>query len=248
MRIHFIVDKESFFFEHFQILSKETLKRTKATLITKSIDNAHKNDLVNRLKKAKFSLMIDESTDVSAHKHSCVVVRYFNEQLGRIDSSFFDLVNLFENDIEAATAEVIYDAVIKSLTSAGLPLENLIGFGSDGCNAMMGEHNSVQSRLTTNFPGIYIAKCTCHSLHLCASSATKMLPRRVEDLSRDIFTFFKRSAKRKAIYAKFQEFLNLDPHKILASSQTRWLSLHAVVHRILEQWAALKLFLVFAIF
>lgn len=37
-------------------------------------------------------------------------------------------------------------------------------------------------------------------------------------------------------------FFNLDIHKVLHPSQTRWLSLAAVVDRILEQWNALRLF------
>lgn len=85
-------------------------------------------------------------------------------------------------------------------------------------------------------------KCICHSLHLCASESCKSLPRKCEDLARDIYNFFKTSAKRCAQFKEFQEFFNTEPHKILKPSQTRWLSLERVVRRIIEQWDALKLF------
>lgn len=226
-----------------QIAGKISCKRTKAAAITKNvIGKIHKEGLVQKLKTTKFSVMIDESTDVSTNKAMCVVVRFYDNKQHKIVSRFFDLIDIFQDGVEIATAEVIYEALIKSFTSVGVPTINIIGFGSDGCNTMMGKNNSVMSRFLENQPGIFISKCICHSLHLCASEAAKQLPRRCEDLARDVFSYFKNSAKRKAIFLTFQEFANVKPHKLLAPSQTRWLSLHAVVNRLLEQWHALQLF------
>jgi len=42
-------------------------------------------------------------------------------------------------------------------------------------------------------------------------------------------------------YVQFQQFLNIEVHKLLHPSQTRWLSLFAV-QRIIEQWDALNLY------
>lgn len=143
-----------------------------------------------------------------------------------------------------ATAEKLFNSLMESLTSYGIPKYNVIGFGSDGCNTMMGENNSVASRMKIEFPGIFIMKCVCHSAHLCASEACKRLPRSCEDLARNIFNFLKSSSKRQCEFSQFQTFLNLDPHKILHPSQTRWLSLTAVVDRVIEQWDALRLYFV----
>jgi len=107
---------------------------------------------------------------------------------------------------------------------------------------MKGEYNSVASRMLKEFPGIFIMKCVCHSAHLCASEACRHLPRSCEDMARNIFNFLKSSSKRHCELEQFQTFLNLDPHRMLHPSQTRWLSLTAVVTRILEQWEALKLY------
>nr|CAH7749979.1 unnamed protein product [Callosobruchus chinensis] len=107
---------------------------------------------------------------------------------------------------------------------------------------MMGSKNSVASRFRENFKGIIILKCICHPLHLCASEACKNLPRTPEDLARNIYNFFKASAKRLAEYQQFQIFANTDVHKLLHPSQTRWLSLLNVVCKILEQWDALRLY------
>lgn len=187
-------------------------------------------------------MMTDESTDISTEKASCIVVRYFNQDSGRIVSSFYELVNVYKNDVDSATASVIFDAIINAFKTQNIPMSNIIGFGSDGCNTMMGDQNSVKSRFIDACPGIHVTKCVCHSLHLCASEACKSLPRHVEDMPRDIFSFFKSSAKRKSIFQGYQQFLNLKVHRMLHPSQTRWLSLHPVVKRISEQWGALRLF------
>lgn len=85
-------------------------------------------------------------------------------------------------------------------------------------------------------------KCICHSLHLACSEACKKLPTRCEDLVRQIYNFFSHSSKRQSQLYQFQTFLDLQDHKILHPSATRWLSLLSVVNRIIEQWDALRLF------
>lgn len=142
----------------------------------------------------------------------------------------------------SASAENLYNGLIKTMTDFNITLSNIIGFGSDGCNTMMGEHNSVASRFRQSCPGIFVLKCVCHSAHLCVSEACKYLPRACEDLARNIYHFLKSSSKRQSELLQFQKFMDIEPHEILHPSQTRWLSLGAVVSRILEQWAALLLY------
>ncbi|KAF0694556.1 zinc finger MYM-type protein 1-like [Aphis craccivora] len=116
-----------------------------------------------------------------------------------------------------------------------------LGFAADDCNTMFGEHNSVSAKLKEQFPGIFLQKCICHSLHLVASAACKTLPRDCEDLVRDlyVFNYFKASCKRISEF-KFVFICELEPHKMLRPPQTRWLSLGMTVSRIIDQWEALK--------
>lgn len=53
------------------------------------IGKCHKVYLVKCLRKVKFSILTDESTDISCTKQSYVVVRYFNNDIGKIVSHFF---------------------------------------------------------------------------------------------------------------------------------------------------------------
>jgi len=107
---------------------------------------------------------------------------------------------------------------------------------------MFGCKHSVKTLLEEEVPGIFIIKCVCHSMALCASYAAEKLPNTVEDLMRDIYTHMKLSYKRQSEYNKFQVFVDAKPHKLLQASQTRWLSLHSCVKRILKQYKALKLY------
>lgn len=177
-------------------------------------------------------------------KTVCVVIRYYDSVTGKIVSRFWDLIQLFDSSSEdyTANAEHLFNIVKQSFEKYEVPLDNIIGFASDGCSTMMGCHNSMSTRFRQHCPGITVIKCVCHSLHLCANDACKRLPQECEKLGRAIYNFFKLSSKRQSEFKDFQIFTETDVHKLLRPAQTRWLSLTAVVDRILEQWQALRLF------
>lgn len=118
----------------------------------------------------------------------------------------------------------------------------MIGYASVGANNMMGSHNSLATKLRNDIPNIFVFKCICHSFHLCASYSCMKLPKYVEDVARDVYNYISNNPKRLCEYKEFQQFLNIKPHKLLHPAQTRWLSLHSVVKRILSQYQALKLY------
>ncbi|XP_031334601.1 zinc finger BED domain-containing protein 5-like [Photinus pyralis] len=225
-----------------------SLGRRKATQISKHVIGAcAEEEIISYLKCNKFSLIIDESTDISSVKTLCICVRFFHPKICKITTLFWKLLQIFSGDDPdkanlGATSQRLYEEIIGLLSKNSIPLKNMIGFASDGCNTMFGSKNSVASKLANDIPGLMLQKCVCHSLHLCASEACKHLPRRCEDLARNVYGFFKHSAKRQAMFKEFQDFCNTEPHKILRPAQTRWLSLLQVVKRILEQWEPLKLF------
>lgn len=145
--------------------------------------------------------------------------------------------------MKSARASDIYHEMVNFFEKRNIPyLENLIGFASDGANVMAGAHDSVMSRLKNDIPHIFLMKCVCHSFHLCSSAACAKLPKAVEDCARDIYSYISNSPKRIETLKDFQNFTHTKIHKILHPSQTRWLSLEAVVSRIIEQYNALKLF------
>ena len=85
----------------------------------------------------------------------------------------------------------------------------MIGFGSDGANAMLGAHNSMSSHLKNNFKGLFIMKCICHTFALCAFYACLMISGNVEDLARDVFSYFQCSPKQIGPLKGYQVFVNV---------------------------------------
>ncbi|KAL4707813.1 hypothetical protein ACJJTC_001759 [Scirpophaga incertulas] len=143
-----------------------------------------------------FSLIADESTDRGCVKHLCLLARFFK---AKVDDAFLCLIPL-----EEATSEKLYEHVKNVFSDNNIPMDNMIGFASDGAYAMMGQHYSLSSRLVAANPNLFILKCVCHSFHQCASYACLKLSREPETLIRDIYNYFSNSPKRIGILKEFQ--------------------------------------------
>ena len=210
-------------------------KRTKTKCIIRNALAPHfHQELVNKLCQKPFSLIIDETTDISTHKELALVTRQYDEQSMTVKCSLYELV-----EVTGGSAEQLFQAITRAFETDSISFENLIGFAADTTNVMFGEHNSVVSRLKQKVPDLFVLRCICHSAHLCASKACEKLPRTVEDIIHDVYNYFAHSAKRLAEFKQFQYFAETEPHRLLRPCQTRWLSLHSCVSRLVEQWDAL---------
>lgn len=220
-----------------EVAKKIKCHRTKLSAIVKNVSGMHSfTNLIEHVKCSKCSLIVDESTDKGCIKHLCMVARTLLDD--EIKDCFLGLIPVTD-----ASAQSLYKDVVNFFTENDTQYkENMIGFGSDGANVMLGAHNSLSSLLKRDIRGLFIMKCICHSFALCASKACLKLPRFVEDLARDVYSYFSCSPKRMGSLEQFQTFVKVKPHKLLHPSQTRWLSLHMVVSRLLEQYDALKLY------
>ncbi|KAJ8964955.1 hypothetical protein NQ314_004510 [Rhamnusium bicolor] len=93
-------------------------------------------------------LLVDESTDMSTTKTACIVVSYFDEELGKITTSLWEYIPTFQERVDMenqGTAEHFYQLLIDTFLRNKISLSNIIRFASDGCNMMMGQHNSIAS-------------------------------------------------------------------------------------------------------
>lgn len=85
-------------------------------------------------------------------KHSLIIFVLFKIY------RFYDLSDVFpKGDYEAAregaTGKRLFELLIVSFNKHGIPLDNFIGFACDNAPVMVGEHNSVWSRLRELCPG-----------------------------------------------------------------------------------------------
>ncbi|XP_030758170.1 uncharacterized protein LOC115883889 [Sitophilus oryzae] len=107
-----------FFSEHnIPFLASDHLAgRTKITSIVKNvIAPCERETLAQKLCKRRFSVLIDETTDIGTVSTLCIIVRFFDEDRKQIISQFFKLINVFDEATgkTGATAENIYKMLTK---------------------------------------------------------------------------------------------------------------------------------------
>ena len=188
-----------------------------------------------------FSLLLDESTDVSVSKYLGVVIKYFSDTKHTIVSTFLGLVEL-----EGGDARSIARAVVAFLKKCCLRKEKLLGIGTDNASVMTGVNNGVHKVLKEEYglKDLVLIRCVCHSLQLAVSHASNdTLPRSVEYLVRETYNWFSVSPKRREAYKAIYETINCGEKPLLITKvcATRWLSIEPAVSRILDQWEVLKL-------
>ena len=110
------------------IVGNIRLHRTKCTrLLTNVVAPALREELSEKLRHKKFSVLVDESTDVSSDKHMAVVIWYFNEQRNTISTALAKLA-----PVSSTKGEILFKALEKCLSDLGLRLADCIGYGLDG--------------------------------------------------------------------------------------------------------------------
>jgi hypothetical protein len=121
------------------------------------------------MKKEFYSIAIDEGTDVSVSKVLAVKVRILNRHKKDIEECLLTLTNPAQG-----TAVSICDSIDDFFASHNIPWEKCVGFGSDNCSVMQGEHGGVQAELKKRHGDMFAIGCVCHLLALCASGAAKV--------------------------------------------------------------------------
>lgn len=243
-------------------IEKMKLHRTKCTMIIKNvISEGFKIELIKDIGDQQYSLIIDESTDVSVCKYLCLCIRYvlsvivlvhqiniairicfsyFSKIKRKIITNFLGLV-----EITMATAEILADVIQEFLKNIGLNVKKMIGLGTDGANNLCGKHHSVYTILKQQCPSLQLVKFIAHSLHLCCSKAATVLPSSLDFLSKEVYNWFSKSTIRRAAYKKIFDLININEnnavhHKFVQLSDTRWLARANVLRVILEQWTEIK--------
>lgn len=195
-------------------------------IITQVIAKREVEETISNLQTCKFSILLDESTDITDCKNMCVLVRYVSPKTKKVMTQLIDLVPL---DATNCSAEKLFEIFKNLLLKKNIPLHNIIGMASDNASVMIGCNNSFMSRLKLEIPHLVTLNCICHSSAIIASKACDKLPEACESLIRGIVSYVSGSAKRCAILGEFQEFFNGKRNKILKVSNTRWLALYHVL-------------------
>lgn len=100
---------------------KVQMHRTKCANIIKNLLGPHFiQDLKNDVGDNKFSLLLDESTDISVQKYLGIII-YFRLKQNKIVTTFLDLAPLV-----GSTADDLVDSIKETLKKHNLKLKNLL--------------------------------------------------------------------------------------------------------------------------
>lgn len=126
--------------------------------------------LVRKVNDAKcFSVLADETADVSGIEQFSLCVRYLDGDVGKIREDFLQFVPVYD-----VTGQGLAKVITESLSSFGIDLRYLRGQGYDGAAAMSGRFNGVQALIRESHPLATYVHCSAHSLNLAVSDACNM--------------------------------------------------------------------------
>jgi hypothetical protein len=134
-----------------QTLRNVKLGKQKATNVVRQVlglDYLH--EAISALRSHSYSLIIDETTDLSTAKQLAVLTTYFDMGSFEYKSFLLDMPEIVDG-----TAEGIYSAVKHVFAELHIPMEKMIGYSSDTTNVMFGEFNSVSQLLMSEYPNVH---------------------------------------------------------------------------------------------
>lgn len=116
--------------------------------------------IVDEVKEAQFfSVMADETTDITTAEQMSVLVRYTTPQ--GVREAFVGFV-----EVVSTTGQFLADTIWKFLLDIGLDPRNLRGQGYDGASNMSGVRNGVQALIQQKNPLAIYTHCCSHVLNL----------------------------------------------------------------------------------
>ena len=130
-------------------------------------------------------MILDETTERATTTQLAILAIYFDIDEYKMKQVLLDLKN-----IPDGKSQTIYNALAQCLRDRHIPFKNMVGFCADTCNVMFGSKQSLSQLIAQNHPWVVQVKCSCHTIHLCASHAASELPKSVEDLCRNVFAHF----------------------------------------------------------
>ena len=184
-----------------------------------------------------FSIIADETLDVSKVEQVSFCLRYVNDDLS-IQERFF---GYFPTKIQ--TADAIFELLKSVIYSFKLDLNLLVGQAYDGAAVMSGIKNGVAVKfLELAKTAIYI-HCHAHKLNLSLCDASMQ----VKDISDVLNTiqnasvFIQRSGKRFALFEHIKDGIKKERLKLFCA--TRWESCYRSIKAFVENFEYLITFL-----
>ena len=160
------------------------------------------NKIVKNVSKAKyFTLIADETTDVSKEEQLSICLRYVHENSSHtceVREKFFAFVGE-KNMTGAALAQTL----LKNICENGLYVRYMVGQGYDGAAYMSGQFNGVQAIIRSACPMALYTHCSSHCLNLVLTKACQVTPiQKTLKTAEEVIVFFTVQCWKKKLPAR----------------------------------------------
>ena len=71
-------------------------------------------------------MIVDESTDRGKIHSLAILTRYVDFELGCINDSVFDLIEIYQHEFDIADADNLFAKMMQSFLDAGIPINHII--------------------------------------------------------------------------------------------------------------------------
>lgn len=152
------------------------------------------DDITSDVKKAcAYSILADESSDISGKEQLSIGVRFFDEEKMMVREEFLGFVELTDMD-----AKSVASAINNFVEKVGLDPEKCVGQGYDGCSTMAGKDGGVQKILREKYTRALYFHCASHKLNLVVNDLNEIaVIRNTVSTIKEIIRFFRESALRR---------------------------------------------------
>ncbi|CAL8152879.1 unnamed protein product [Prunus armeniaca] len=123
--------------------------------------------IIRDIDDAFFSILVDESRDVSIREQMAVVLRYVNKK-GQVIERFVGV-----QYVSDTTSSKLKEAIEQLISSTNLSMSRLRGQGYDGASNMRGELNGLKTQILREYPQAYYVHCFARQLQLALVAVAK---------------------------------------------------------------------------
>ncbi len=196
-----------------------------------------RNKICDENKEVKlFSLLVDETKDLSKQEQMSIVLRYVNSE-GVLHEHILTYVQA-----SSLIAQSLTSYILDTLEKFGLDLMWTISQGYDGAAVMSGKCSGVQQRIREVAPKVIYVHCYAHTLNLVLVDGVKMVPYAAEFfcLLETLYVFVS-TTKVHAVFMQKQKELYPDKQHLQLQklSDTRWACRYGAVNAMCRTYNSL---------
>ncbi|KAL0858646.1 hypothetical protein ABMA27_012474 [Loxostege sticticalis] len=191
--------------------------------------------VLNRVKEAGFfTVLADETQDISRHEQLALCLRYVHCSSGKsmIREDYLEFVPV--EDVSAESLSLA-TTIVTHLLSYNLDMDKFIGQGYDGAAVMSGRLRGVRTIIAEQYPRAQFVHCVAHVLNLVLAHSCEIpMIRNCIGTIKSVINFFRQSPLRNGLLKKIADQTNLCHSTLISLCETRWTEKHVAVERFAE--------------